>query len=83
MNVWQELAQEIINIPVDDPKRSRKIQAIVKRFNHGEKASVYHRVYLFNRDQLSRTRCKVLRDKMKLHRSMQKMSDDDVITWDD
>jgi len=82
MNVWQELAQEIMQIPVDDPKRGRKIQAMIKRFVHNEKASVYHRLYLCHRRRFTKGERHNEKTKYKNHYRMAKLPDDEVLTWD-
>lgn len=81
MNVWQEMAHQIAALD-GDPKRIRKIQAIVKRFVHDEKASVYHRTYLHYKHQLSRHCRYDLRTKFLQHRRMSILPDDEVLTWE-
>lgn len=82
MNLWQELAQEIMNVPTDDPKRARKIQAMVKRFVHDQKASVYQRMSAYLKYNLSKGQRYDTRKKYQMHRHMSRLPDDEVLTWE-
>lgn len=82
MNIWQDLAHEIMQIPVDDPLRGRKIQAMVKRFVHEAKGSIYQRTHAYLKYNLSRHQKYDLRKKYQMHRRMSLLPDDEVLTWE-
>lgn len=80
MNLYESVAQEIIDLDRNDPKYFRNVQAKIKRFVHAEKFSLMQRIAEYGKDS-PEYGMKVVTSKRDSHKKMMNMSDDEMITW--